>query len=106
MLIGVIMAVTVALFQWHFDIGQIGIVALVFFIGQVIESNFLTPNLVGDKIGVHPVWVIFAVFAFAALFGFIGILLAVPMAAIFKVLLKFASLKYRKNFVIKKRTLN
>lgn len=65
-------------------------VAIVFGIGQVIESAVLTPNLVGDKIGLHPVAVIFAVMAGGQLFGFIGVLLALPVAAVLAVLLREA----------------
>lgn len=99
MLLGVAVAILIALFQWGFDIGQIGIVSMVFVFGQIIESNFLTPKLVGQKIGLHPVWVIFAVFAFGVLFGFVGILLAVPMAAVLGVLIKFMAIEYKKAFV-------
>jgi predicted PurR-regulated permease PerM len=67
----------------------------IFAVGQVIESNFLTPKLVGDRIHLHPVWVIFALFAGASLFGFIGVLLAVPGAAVIGVLVRFAVNRYR-----------
>jgi predicted PurR-regulated permease PerM len=67
----------------------------IFAVGQVIESNFLTPKLVGDRIHLHPVWVIFALFAGATLFGFIGVLLAVPTAAVIGVLVRFAVARYR-----------
>ncbi|MGH8460807.1 MAG: AI-2E family transporter [Stenotrophobium sp.] len=63
-------------------------VALAFGVGQVAESAFLTPNLVGDRIGLHPVAVIFAVMAGGQLFGFIGVLLALPSAAVIAVLLR------------------
>jgi predicted PurR-regulated permease PerM len=65
-------------------------VALVFTVGQVIESSLLTPILVGDKIGLHPVAVIFAVMAGGQLFGFIGVLAALPVAAVLAVLLRHA----------------
>lgn len=70
-------------------------VAVVFGIGQVLEGNVLTPKLVGDKIGLHPVWVIFAMLAGGALFGFVGVLLALPMAAIVGVLVRFGIERYR-----------
>ena len=60
---------------------DVGIVAAVFVAGQVVEGNFLTPKLVGDRIGLHPLWVVFALLAGGALFGFVGVLLAVPVAA-------------------------
>jgi predicted PurR-regulated permease PerM len=69
-------------------------VAIVFAIGQVIESNVLTPRLVGNRVGLHPVWVIFALLAGGALFGFVGILLAVPSAAAIGVLVRFATGRY------------
>ena len=71
----------------------VGILA-VWGIGQVIESYWLTPKLVGDRIGLHPVVVIFAVFAGGSLFGFLGMLLALPIAAIANVLLRYAHERY------------
>jgi predicted PurR-regulated permease PerM len=67
---------------------QLILIAGVFILGQVIESMFLTPILVGDKIGLHPVAVIFAIMAGGQLFGFVGVLLALPVAAIVVVLLR------------------
>lgn len=65
-------------------------VAGVFLVGQMIEGNFLTPKLVGDRVGLHPVWIIFALLAGAALFGFLGVLMAVPVAAVIGVLIRFS----------------
>jgi predicted PurR-regulated permease PerM len=73
----------------------VGVVAT-FTIGQIIEGSFLTPKLVGDRIGLHPVIVIFAVVAGGQLFGFFGILLALPAAAVLSVLLRFAYHRYLK----------
>jgi predicted PurR-regulated permease PerM len=70
------------------------VVAAIFVAGQAIEGNFLTPNLVGDAVGLHPVWVIFALLAGGALFGFLGILLAVPVAAVIGVLTRFGLARY------------
>lgn len=70
-----------------------GVVA-VFGIGQVVESYWLTPKLVGDRIGLHPVAVIFAVLAGGQLFGFLGMLLALPVAAVANVLLRYAQERY------------
>jgi len=70
-------------------------VMAIFAIGQLIEGNFLTPKLVGDRIRLHPVWVIFALFAGATLFGFVGVLFAVPAAAVIGVLVRFAVSRYR-----------
>ena len=71
-----------------------GEVAGVFIVGHLIEGNILAPRLVGNKIGLHPVWVIFALLAGGALFGFLGILLALPVAAVIGVLVKFATQQY------------
>ncbi len=72
-------------------------VALVFFIGQFIEGNFLTPKLVGDNVGLHPVWVMFALLAGGVLLGFLGLMLAVPVAAIIGVLLRHAIENYKQS---------
>lgn len=65
------------------------LVAAIFVSGQVMEGNFLTPKLVGDRVGLHPVWIIFALLAGGALFGFVGLLLAVPVAAAIGVLVRY-----------------
>jgi predicted PurR-regulated permease PerM len=72
-------------------------VAAVFVSGQVIEGNFLTPKLVGSSVGLHPVWLIFALSAFGALFGFVGMLVAVPVAASLGVIARFALEQYRES---------
>ena len=64
-------------------------VASVFAVGQVVEGNFLTPKLVGDRVGLHAVWIIFALLAGGSLFGFLGIMLAVPIMAVIGVLARF-----------------
>ncbi len=99
MLLGVSAAIVIALFQWGFDLFQISLVLTIFLVGQIFESNFLTPKLVGDKIGIHAVWIIFGLFVFGVLFGFVGILLAMPATAICSVLIKFLALQYKKHFV-------
>ena len=68
---------------------SIGLVFVIFLIGQVLEGYVLTPRLVGDRIGLHPVWVIFALLAGGALFGFVGVLLGLPAAAVVGVLTRF-----------------
>src|SRR5574343_188491 len=85
---GVVAAVIASLIQ-HGDIGHLLGVALVFTVGQLIESYILTPKLVGDRIGLHPVAVIFAIMAGGQLFGFIGVLLALPAAAVLNVLFNY-----------------
>ena len=77
--------------DWQHLVG----VAVVFSIGQTVESYWLTPKLVGDRIGLHPMAVIFAVMAGGALFGFLGMLLALPVAAVANVLLRYAQERYR-----------
>jgi predicted PurR-regulated permease PerM len=69
-------------------------VAGVFIVGQFIEGNILQPKLVGQSVGLHPVWLMFALFAFGTLFGFVGLLVAVPAAAAVGVLVRFAIGRY------------
>ena len=63
--------------------------------GQFIEGNFLAPKMVGDSVGLHPLWVMFALLAGGSLFGIVGMLLAVPVAAVIGVLLGFAIDQYK-----------
>lgn len=93
-LIGVLAAVVAAVFQFHDWVHPL-MVLFVFGFGQMVESMFLTPKLVGDRIGLHPVAVIFAVLAGGQLFGFLGILLALPLAAAINVLIRHVHRKYR-----------
>jgi predicted PurR-regulated permease PerM len=67
----------------------------IFAVGQLTEANILTPKLLGDRIHLHPVWVIFALFAGGTLYGFVGVLVAVPAAAVIGVLARFALSSYR-----------
>lgn len=85
-IIGILAAGVAAFFQFDSLLPLVG-VAAVFGVGQMLESMFLTPTLVGDKIGLHPVVVIFAILAGGQLFGFVGILLALPVAAVIKVMI-------------------
>jgi predicted PurR-regulated permease PerM len=73
----------------------IALVVAVFAFGQVLEGYFLTPKLVGERIGLHPVWVLFALMAGGGLFGFTGILLAVPAAAAIGVVVRYLIERYR-----------
>jgi predicted PurR-regulated permease PerM len=91
---GFVVGVGIALAQFS-EWTSVFLVAAVFAVGQVLEGNFLTPKLVGDRIGLHPVWVIFALLAGGALFGFIGVLLALPVSAIVGVLVRFGTERYR-----------
>ena len=70
-----------------------GVVAI-FLVGQFVEGNIIAPKLVGESVGLHPVWIIFAMFAFGYLFGFVGLLLAVPIAASIAVLFRFGLKRY------------
>lgn len=72
-------------------------VVVIFALGQMVEGNFLTPKLIGDKVGLHPVWVMFALLAGASLFGFLGVLIAVPVAAVAGVLVRFAIKQYKES---------
>ena len=92
--LGVIAAVIAALFQFQ-DILHVVAVLAVFGVGQSLESMVLTPKLVGDKVGLHPVVVIFAVLAGGQLFGFLGILLALPAASALNVLVRHLNRRYR-----------
>ena len=95
---GIVMAVVAALVQAQgFDLKLLILVGVVFTVGQLLESYVLTPRIVGDKIGLHPVAVIFAVMAGGQLFGFLGMLLALPVAAVSNVLLRYAHLRYRES---------
>ena len=88
------LAIGLALFQFWGEWLSIGLVAGIFVLGQVVEGNFLTPKLVGSSVGLHPVWLIFALSVFGALFGFVGMLVAVPVAAAIGVLARFAIDQY------------
>ncbi|MEI2456240.1 AI-2E family transporter [Lysobacter firmicutimachus] len=90
---GIILGVIAALVQYGDWKHVLGVLA-VFGVGQVVESYWLTPKLVGDRIGLHPVAVIFAVLAGGQLFGFLGMLLALPVAAVANVLLRYAQERY------------
>lgn len=92
--IGGITAIGIALVQFWPDWPHVALVAGIFFAGQFIEGNFLSPKLVGHRVGLHPVWLMFALFAFGYLFGFVGLLLAVPLAAAVGVLTRFAIAQY------------
>jgi predicted PurR-regulated permease PerM len=95
-IVGVVMALIAALVQYH-DWLHVILVAVVFAVGQTLEGYVLVPKLVGDRIGLHPVAVIFAVLAGGELFGFIGVLVALPVAAVAMVLLRYAHERYRQS---------
>lgn len=84
--VGFIAAIVAALFQFGVDWVHLGLIVGAFFIGQMIEGYVLQPLLLGDKIGLSPLWVMFSVLAGAALFGIVGMLIALPVSAIINVL--------------------
>ncbi len=96
-LVGGVLSIGMALVQFWPDWVMILIVVGIFVVGQFVEGNFLSPKLVGGRIGLHPVWLMFALFAFAYLFGFVGLLLAVPLAAAVGVLTRFGLKQYLKS---------
>ncbi|MEQ1698282.1 MAG: AI-2E family transporter [Hyphomicrobiaceae bacterium] len=99
--LGLIVALALAAVQFWPQTGPIGIVALVFMGGQVIDAAFLSPTIVGSRIGLHPVWLLFALLVFSYLFGFVGVLVAVPVAAAIGVLVRFGLNAYLQSEVYK-----
>jgi predicted PurR-regulated permease PerM len=93
-LTALVLSLAVATAQFFPDWTRIVIVAGVVLVGQFFEGNVLAPKLVGKSVGLHPVWLMFALFAFGYLFGFVGLLLAVPLAAAAGVLTRFAVRRY------------
>jgi predicted PurR-regulated permease PerM len=98
-LIGGALALGLALFQFWGDWLSIGLVAGIFVIGQVIEGNVLTPKLVGNSVGLHPVWLILSLSVFGTLFGFVGMLVAVPVAAALGVIARFGIEQYQQSLL-------
>jgi predicted PurR-regulated permease PerM len=95
---GVVLGLLAAVVQAQgLDLGLLLMVAGVFVAGQMLEGYVLTPRIVGDRIGLHPMAVIFAIMAGGQLFGFLGMLLALPVAAVANVLLRFAHERYRQS---------
>lgn len=88
--LGLITATTIAVVQFWPDYLPILIVIGIYIGAQILDAGFLSPTIVGSKIGLHPVWLIFALFVFSYLFGFVGVLVAVPIAAAVGVLVRFA----------------
>ena len=91
---GLILSLAVAVAQFWPNYGSILMVLGIFLVGQFVEGNVLSPKLVGESVGLHPVWLIFALLAFGYLFGFVGLLVAVPLAATIGVLSRFAMRRY------------
>jgi predicted PurR-regulated permease PerM len=96
-LMGLFLSVGVALVQFLPDWTMVLVTLGIFLVGQFIEGNILSPKLVGASAGLHPVWVMFALLAFGSLFGFLGLLLAVPVAAMIGVLTRFVLHQYQES---------
>lgn len=96
-LIVLVLSLLIAIVQgwpsWHLPAAVLGVVL----VGQFLEGNVLSPKLVGDKVGLHPVWIIFALLGFGSVFGFTGLLVAVPVASALGVLLRHATRRYRES---------
>jgi predicted PurR-regulated permease PerM len=91
---GFLIGMIVATVQFFPSWGPIIAVLVVFVIGQFLEGYVLSPKLVGESVGLHPVWLMFSLFAFGYLLGFVGLLIAIPLAAAIGVLLRFALAQY------------
>ena len=91
--IGFVLSTALAYGQFD-ELGPVILVAAIFFVGQLIEGNILTPKLVGGRVGLHAVWIVFSLLAGGSLFGFVGMLLAVPVAAVIGVLARFLLKRY------------
>lgn len=98
-LVGGALALGLAFFQFWGDWHWIALIAGIFIVGQFVEGNILTPNLVGQSVGLHPVWLLFALSVFGALFGFVGMLVAVPVAAAIGVLARFGIEQYKQGLL-------
>jgi predicted PurR-regulated permease PerM len=94
---GAVMALGMALAQFPPDWMGVVKVAIVFLFGQMMEGNVLSPKLVGDRVGLHPVWIMFALLAGGSLFGFVGVLIAVPVAAVIGVVVRHLIGRYRQS---------
>lgn len=100
-LVGGALAIGLALFQFWGEWFWIAAVIMIFAAGQFVEGNILTPKLVGGSVGLHPVWLIFALTVFGALFGFVGLLVAVPVAASIGVIVRFGISGYKDSLLYK-----
>ena len=103
-IVGGALAIGLALFQFWGEWGMIALVAGIFVAGQFIEGNILTPKLVGDSVGLHPVWLLFALAAFGAVYGFVGMLVAVPVAAALGVVARFLVAEYKESLLYRGRS--
>ena len=97
--VGAVMAIGMALVQFPPDWIGVVKVAAVFLFGQTLEGNLLSPKLVGDRVGLHPVWIMFALLAGGSLFGFVGVLIAVPTAAVIGVIVRHLIGRYHESAI-------
>ncbi|HET9069499.1 MAG TPA: AI-2E family transporter, partial [Amaricoccus sp.] len=95
--VGLVLSVGIALIQFWDDKVWVVATAGIFFFGQFVEGNILSPNLIGKSVGLHPVWLILALSVFGTLFGFTGLLVAVPVSAALGVLWRFLVERYRES---------
>lgn len=98
-LVGGVLAIGLALFQFWGEWWWIVSVVAIFMVGQALEGNVLTPKLVGSSVGLHPVWLIFALSAFGTVFGFVGMLVGVPVAAMIGVLVRYFVERYQEGLL-------
>jgi predicted PurR-regulated permease PerM len=103
-IIGGALAIGLALFQFWNEPLMIGVIIVIFAMGQFLEGNVLVPRLVGNSVGLHPVWLLFALSVFGALFGFVGMMVAVPVAAAIGVLARFAARQYSASLLYRGRS--
>jgi len=96
-LVGATLSIGMALAQFPPDWLSVAKVAVVFLIGHLLEGNVLSPKLVGDRVGLHPVWIMFALLAGGSLLGFVGVLIAVPVAAVAGVVVRHLLGRYRQS---------
>jgi predicted PurR-regulated permease PerM len=96
-LTGFSLGIGIALAQYGVAPQPLLIVIGIFAVGQVLEGAFLTPRLVGEKVGLHPVWVLFALMSGGAMFGFVGVLVALPVAAVIAVLIRHSIRRYKQS---------
>ena len=96
--VGFYTAVCITLFSIYGQFHSVSTVAITFALllgGQILDSGFITPKLVGDKLGVHPLWIIFGVLVSVPLFGLIGILFALPLVGVCSVIVRFCLREYK-----------
>lgn len=94
---GLVASIALAWFQSGGDWTYVGVIAAIFLTGQFIEGNFITPRVMGQAVGLHPLWILFALLAGGAMFGLVGMLLSVPVAVIVSVLSQFAVKTYKQS---------